>query len=582
MAGSGARIRARRALRQERAADDTTSGDTNPPGQLAGRGLATPATVRLATQPTPGRGTLTREALLAHGRRSRQRLRTLGSAGRVSDAADPAAHTARAAAPTDGLVAAALADEAFGHGVGARAHPAPAAAPSGGVDAERSAAKGLAKAHVLHERLQMLTARNDELEFEATRLRRERDAAEAQPELVATLREVLGALTLEHEAIVSKLQMALADNDELIEAQIEAHATAAAELEVTRGALRTASEQLASARAELSSLRAAKNGGLAHYSAGNAVSLPVLAAEPSTFPSPRPSILQRWGSFTGDTEGASPGTESSAPEGEGLAEGGYAGPHEGLAEGRVAPMQGGAGDAAATPVRPTLPSGGLTVRVGSGAGTRQAEESGAGVVLSIIEARMAAAAREEQAEEQAQLPGHDSSPGHAQTPPTMIRFTSPRAPAADEAGVAGSGTPLFHDSVIAHTSLHHARPPDSLSGLEAPPSAADPAGASDAPPASSGQARAAEATDIARLEQLIQAIMTNERLAVAESGSVSRAAREARAQLQLVGTGWAAVDLGQPLLPPRVRPGFFARLFGFGDEVVELGWADDRPAAVNV
>ncbi|KAJ1623731.1 hypothetical protein T492DRAFT_289250 [Pavlovales sp. CCMP2436] len=192
----------------------------------------------------------------------------------------------------------------------------------------------------------------------------------------------------------------------------------------------------------------------------------------------------------------------------------------------------------------------------------------AGAVLSIIQAHLAAAARAEQAGV------------CAQTPPTMIRAPSPR-----EHEAAGSGTLLFQYGAPA----------------DAPPSTTDPAGAPGAPSASTE--RAAEATtsnDVARLEQLIQAIMANERLAVAENGSVSRAASEARAQLQLVGIGgasasWAPVDLGQPLLPPllsrrldseraagRARPGLFARLFGYGDETEELSWADDRSAAITV
>lgn len=546
-----------------------------------------------------------REALIAQGRRSLQRLRANpGSALRqraqegsqtVERPEPTAAHAHDKANGPRGELSAAV-QLTNGASLGAGAWPAPAlnggdsrVVLDGGGSAVQSG-RDEAKAAVLHEALQALTKRNDELELEAARLRRQRDAAEAQPELVESLRAALDAVSSEHDSLLNKYQAVLTANDELLEAQV----ASAAELEVTRAALRTASEQLAAARAELAALKAGEQSGTAScsgtlllngYSNGGSS---CLNGHADTRPSSPAAILQRWQSFTRPGEGspASAGGLAAAAHGAGPPAGAEA--HKD-SKGSDGVESGG---------------GGVSAPLGRHTGAhldQSAPASGASAGEQEVEGAS------EQQQEQLRRRQTDldeqacASPCTPPTPPTSARgLGSPLdAPAAAAAGAPHQPPPA------APPALHAPPVACSLMGHESgafPSSAFLPVAVSSAPLADAHSIRPERASasephraaaaagaddDVARLERLIQVIMSN--VNKEANASMAQAASEARAQLQLVGmggasAGWVPIDLGQPILPARLsrrleseraareRPGFFARLFGADDSFD----ADDR------
>lgn len=344
---------------------------------------------------------------------------------------------------------------------------------------------------------------NEELEIEASRLRRQRDTLEAKPELVESLRAALDFLGAEHDSLLGKYDETLVANNELREAR----AVSAAELEAARGALASAKEQLAAARAEISALRAHANGACSRLFATDA-----------------------------SEEAAAHGADQSAPVGNG------------------ASARHGGEDGAP--------------RAGS-AGGGDVDCSGCAGAFAHTDAS-----------------GHARAPPHAPpTPATSVRaLGSPwHAPAAAEAEAeplapASPARPAREPAVrqAGASGEPHASLPAAATAT--PPRA----GALSARPEPAGAPAAEGAEEVERLERLIAVIMSHVN-SEGQGVSMSRAAAEARAQLQLVGSGgasrsgWAPVRLVQPLdatLPPHLskkleseraaheRSGFFGWLFG--------------------
>lgn len=208
----------------------------------------------------------------------------------------------------------------------------------------------------------------------------------------------------------------------------------------------------------------------------------------------------------------------------------------------------------------------------------------AGAVGSVVRRHLRA--QEELRRRDADLDGDPHAlPRTPATPPTSARTVAcpnlaAPAPAAEEAVLwqpeqpppTSTCAPMGQDGRIASSSL--AFLPVATAPAPTPSDAQQVQPKQRMPLANSG------VDDVAQLERLIRLIMAN--VNKETNSSMSRAAREARAQLQLVGigdgsSGWEHVDLGQPLLPAhlsrrleseraaRARPGFFGWLFGAGE-----------------
>jgi hypothetical protein len=477
--------------------------------------------------------TLSREALLAHGRESFHRLRTQGETP----------HTARAshAAGTHNGLGTML-DSAGngGHGsdetldIALTRPPTTASVPASagdGADLERARIK----LRVLGESMMVLSARNEELETQAVRMRRQLDGREEQAALVDSLRATLDALasTSEADATHTQLREALAQNDALRDGQ----AAMQAELELTRGALHSASEQLAEARAQLSAWAesSARGGGAPGLTAAGASEA---QGEAPIVPSDA-LILQRWESFTRTPDAAGNGADVYDDEYEDEAE----------ADEEQSARRGS----------PSLVAPGLATARAHDASSLPAA-SGAGAIKFDLDRQMDAH----------HLNGRAVERERAQTPPTMARLPSPLLAASDTP--APLSLAATHDAPTIEPAADELVAAPVKASVVAPPTLA--------PAPARVPAGTASDDDVARLERLLTVIMSKHNDALSETGSLSRAAEQARTQLELVGIGSDAVEPDQPpMLPPhlgrklageraamRPRTGWFASLLGFGEE----------------
>lgn len=441
---------------------------------------------------------------------------------------------------------------------------------------ERSLSVALHRAQAttaaLRSRLDAVSGRASDAEAELQRLRaRSHERAEGSP-LVSSLRSALDALGAERDSLLTKYQAVLTANDELLDEQQAAQA----ESERMRMALARARDAEHAARAEAERLRAALASGRGGGAKG---------AHAELGGSGRPSA-GGGGAAAMDT----PRTPGSAKPldrcGVGTAAGGGTPAH---------PLAGARASAAAA--GPAPPS--LCTRHHSDFGAASYGAAGAACAAPL---GFAAAGV---------LRASSATP-HAQTPPTMVRPPSvPRAPAAEEeAGGDGQaaeaaptspgvGAPAADaDADRGSDAPHH---PLAVADASATPVAAVDAQA-DAAARRSSPGNAALDREIERLDGLIARIMATHQRALAEDGSVSRAAEAAKRKLLELSEGDVAADLDRPLLSlgararerghgpgagaqvtalrraadadadgeePRERPGFWARMFGWDDDSSE-------------